>query len=51
MSELEHGKNVFCGMTRIAEEQAKLSNPMDLSRWRGGLAIIGELEPIVEKLS
>jgi len=46
MSNLDSGKEVFCGMTRITEEQAKSETPMDLSRWRGGLGIVGGLEPL-----
>lgn len=37
-------KKLFCGMTLITPEQANSSNPFDLSRWRGGIAIIGNLD-------
>jgi hypothetical protein len=40
------GKPLLCGITRISKEMVKSSNPFDLSSWRGGIAIIGELEPI-----
>lgn len=43
---LATGKPLFCGITRISKEMAKSQNPFDLSSWRGGVAIIGELEPI-----
>ncbi len=45
ISELDEGKPVFCGLTRISREQAASSNPHDLSRWRGGLTLIGNLDP------
>jgi hypothetical protein len=43
---IAEGKPLLCGITRISKEKAESSNPFDLSSWRGGLAIIGELEPI-----
>jgi hypothetical protein len=48
--ELQNGVSVFCGMTRISEQQASSENPLDLSTWRGGLAIIGELEPVPKRI-
>lgn len=42
---LRDGKSLFCGITRITPEQANSDNPFDLSKWRGGIAIIGSLDP------
>ena len=42
---LRNGKSLFCGMTHISTEQAYSKNPFDLSSWRGGIAIIGNLDP------
>jgi hypothetical protein len=44
LSQLLDGKPLFCGLTRISADQANSLNPFDLSKWRGGLAIIGEIE-------
>jgi hypothetical protein len=38
------GKPMTCGFTRIPKELAESQNPFDLSLWRGGVTIIGELE-------
>jgi hypothetical protein len=46
IGDIAEGKPLLCGITRISKERAESSNPFDLSSWRGGLAIIGELEPI-----
>jgi hypothetical protein len=46
LADLDCGKEVFCGMTRISETQAGSDKPTDLSCWRGGLGIVGSLEPI-----
>jgi hypothetical protein len=43
---LDSGNALLCGITRISKEMAKSPNPFNLSSWRGGLAIIGEVEPI-----
>jgi hypothetical protein len=46
VAETEAGKSVGCVLIGIFEEQAKSSNPMDTSKWRGGLAFVGDLTPI-----
>ena len=38
------GDSVFCGITRISQEQAHSKDPFDLSKWRGGVAAIATLE-------
>lgn len=43
---LANGKSLFCGMTHIPPEQANSNRPFDLSSWRGGIAVIGNLDPI-----
>jgi hypothetical protein len=48
IDELRNGKTIFCALTRITEEQANSENPTDLSKWRGGLGIIGDVEPFPE---
>jgi hypothetical protein len=42
--ELLQGKSVFSGLTCISPENAYSENPFDLSWWRGGVALIGEIE-------
>jgi hypothetical protein len=42
--DLGKGIPLFCGFTRISPEQAQSDGAFDLSRWRGGLVIIGELQ-------
>lgn len=46
IKELQNGKTVCCAMTGISDEQAKPSAAMDLSDWRGGVAFIGDIQPI-----
>jgi hypothetical protein len=41
---LRNNKTLFCGMTRITPEQANSDNPFDLSCWREGIAIIGNID-------
>jgi hypothetical protein len=43
---LAKGKPMICGITRIPKELAESQNPFDLSLWRGGVTIIGEVEPL-----
>lgn len=43
---LESGNSVFCSMTRVPVEQASSPTPFDLGNWRGGVAIIGNLDPL-----
>ena len=40
------GKDVFSDVTRIPPERAHSDDPFDLSWWRGGVAIIGNVAPI-----
>lgn len=44
MTEVTNGGMVCSTFTGISDEQAKSDNPFDISKWRGGLAIIGDLE-------
>lgn len=44
LANLAAGKPLFCGMTRVSTEQAKSSDPHDLSKWRGGMAMIATVE-------
>lgn len=43
---LQAGESLFCGMTRITPEQANSNSPFDLKSWRGGIAAIGNLDPV-----
>jgi hypothetical protein len=43
---LVKGNPIICGITRIPKGLAESQNPFDLSLWRGGVTIIGELEPL-----
>jgi len=43
IAEIRAGKSVGCAFTAISDEQAQSNNPMDTSRWRGGLAFIGDV--------
>ncbi|MCP4372051.1 MAG: hypothetical protein GY797_28625 [Deltaproteobacteria bacterium] len=36
-------KSVVSGLTRIPPEQISASDPFDLSWWRGGVALLGEV--------
>lgn len=45
VEQLRNGKTLFCGLTRITSEQAKSNDPFNLTKWRGGIAIIGNLDP------
>lgn len=38
------GQAVFCGLTRISSDQIATVDPFDLSHWRGGVGLIGEIE-------
>ena len=46
VSDLLAGRSVFCALTRVSSEQALSSAPFDLSRWRGGVALIGSVEQL-----
>ncbi len=43
---IQKGEKVFCNFTGISDSQAASSDPLDTSTWRGGVAIIGDLEPL-----
>ncbi len=40
---LKGRKGIFSGLTRISKEQFNSSDPFDLSWWRGGIALLGEI--------
>ena len=42
--DLIQGSSVFSGLTRIPVENVDSGNPFDLSWWRGGVALIGDIE-------
>jgi hypothetical protein len=42
---LAAGQPVDAALTRIPAERAQSGDPFDLSWWRGGLGLIGRLEP------
>ena len=42
---LQSGKKVFSSMIGISNEQAASAQPLDTGHWRGGLALIGDIEP------
>jgi hypothetical protein len=44
--EIEAGKSLDCALTGISDEQAHSSSPMDMSKWRGGLAVIADIKPV-----
>lgn len=46
IEELQNGRKISCAMTGISDEQATSSAVMDSSNWRGGVAFIGDIEPI-----
>lgn len=43
-NQLNKGKAVFCGLTRVSFDQIISDNPFDLKHWRGGIGLIGEIE-------
>ena len=45
---IARGQEVECGMTRITEEQVNSDKPFDLSRWRGGVGLIGSVRVVAE---
>ncbi|MGH8489858.1 MAG: hypothetical protein ACREXS_13575 [Gammaproteobacteria bacterium] len=46
VNHLYQGRSLFCGMSEIARDLAMSENPFDTSKWIGGIALIGELEPL-----
>jgi len=43
---LHSAKKVVGAFTGISDQQAESSSPLDTSNWRGGLAFIGDVEPV-----
>lgn len=43
---LGRGESINCAHTRITSQAATSTEPLDLSRWRGGLAFLGTVDPI-----
>lgn len=46
IAEIEAGKTVDCALTAISNEQAESDDPMNTSKWRGGLALLGDVAPL-----
>jgi len=46
LENLADGAQVNVNLTRITEDQASSTLPLDLTAWRGGLILIGTLERI-----
>ena len=46
VNQLYQGRSLFRGMSEIAHDVAMSESPFDTSRWIGGIALIGELEPL-----
>ncbi len=43
LDDLKKGKNLTIALTYIPDEQALSDNPFDLSYWRGGIGLIGDI--------
>jgi hypothetical protein len=43
---LQSGKKVLSSMIGISDERARSAQPLDTDHWRGGLALIGDLDPV-----
>lgn len=43
---LQSGKKVLSSMIGISDERARSVQPFDTDHWRGGLALIGDLNPV-----
>ena len=43
LTDLLNGATITCGLTHISEDSANSDNPFDLSQWRGGIGLIGDL--------
>jgi len=46
MAEIKDGRSVSAAVTAIPEQQAESQTPFDISGWRGGLAMIADIEPV-----
>jgi len=42
---LHSGRKVLSAFSGISDQQAESSSPLSTSKWRGGLAFIGDVEP------
>jgi hypothetical protein len=42
-ADLLRGKSINCTFTRVPPEQARKGNPVDLTWWRGGVALLGSV--------
>ena len=40
LQDILNGSSVVCNLTRISQDHASSSNPLDLSWWRGGVGLI-----------
>jgi hypothetical protein len=47
VASLQAGQKVLSALTGITEQQAMSDNPFDMGHWRGGLAFVGDIEPIL----
>jgi hypothetical protein len=48
ISDLKDHKKVDATLTGIADNQAHSRDALNTSNWRGGLAFIGEIEPVAD---
>ena len=46
MVEVNDGKMVCSALIGISDQQAESNNPLDISRWRGGLGFDGDVQPL-----
>jgi len=46
---LQTGKKVPAGLTCISDDQAQSDTALDTSNWRGGLAFVGDVEPVANR--
>lgn len=44
LADLLRGKTINCTLTRVSAEHALTNNPVDLSWWRGGIALLGSVQ-------
>ena len=49
MAELQTGKKVPAALTGIPDQQAESSRVLDTRNWRGGLAFLGDVEPVTDE--
>jgi hypothetical protein len=46
VASLQAGQKVLSALTGITGQQAMSDSPFDTSNWRGGLAFVGDIEPV-----